>query len=102
MHTTRRHFLQFAAASGIVVSPIAALAQERRFAPQPGDWRTFDLTTRVDLNLSQGATRVWLPIPSVNTDWQRSGESTFATNGKATRTSDGREGAGILQVDFDA
>ena len=101
MHT-RRHILQLAAAGGFLASPLAALAQERRFAPQPGDWRSFDLTTRVDLNLSQGATRVWLPIPSVNTDWQRSGESTFATNGKAVRTSDGREGAGILQVDFDA
>jgi transglutaminase-like putative cysteine protease len=99
---TRRHFLQFAAASGAIASPFAALAQEqRRFAPQPGSWRTFDLTTRVDVNLSQGATRVWLPIPSVNADWQRSGESSFATNGKATRVSDGEEGAGILLVDFD-
>jgi transglutaminase-like putative cysteine protease len=44
---------------------------------------------------------VWLPIPSVNTDWQRSGESSFASNGKATRVSDGQEGAGILMVEFD-
>ena len=72
---TRRHFLQLAAASGVIASPLAALAQERRFAPAPGHWRTFDLTTRLDVNLSQGATRVWLPIPSLNTDWQRSGDS---------------------------
>jgi transglutaminase-like putative cysteine protease len=99
---TRRHFLQLAAAGSVLSSPLAALAQERRFAPQPGDWRTFDLTTRVDLNLSQGATRVWLPIPSLDTEWQRSGENTFASNGQAVRTTDGQEGAGILQVDFDA
>ncbi len=98
---TRRHFLQIAAASGVLASPLAAFAEVRQFAPQPGDWRTFELTTRVDMNLSQGATRVWLPIPSVNTDWQRSLESSFASNGKATRTTDGREGTGILQVDFD-
>ena len=101
MHN-RRHFLQLAAATGVIASPFAALAQERRFAPQTGNWRSFDLTTRVDMNLSQGATRVWLPIPSVNTDWQRSGDSSFASNGKATRVSDGQDGAGILQVDFDA
>lgn len=100
--TTRRHFLQLAAASGAFSTPLAALAQERRFAPQPGGWRTFDLTTRVDLNLSQGATRVWLPLPSVQADWQRSLESSFATNGKATRVADGQDGANILQVDFDA
>lgn len=99
---TRRHFLQLAAASGVIASPLCALAQERRFAPQPGTWRTFDLTTRVDVNLSQGATRVWLPMPSLNTDWQRSGDSSFATNGQARRVSDGEDGAGILQVDFDA
>ena len=99
---TRRHFLQLAGAAGVIASPLAALAQERRFAPQPAGWRTFDLTTRVDVNLSQGETHVWLPIPSLNTAWQRSGESGFATNGKATRVSDGQEGAGILQVAFDA
>lgn len=99
---SRRHFLTLAAAGGALATPLAAFAQERRFAPQPAGWRTFDLTTRVDLNLSQGASRVWLPIPSVNTDWQRSLESSFASNGRATRVADGQDGAGILQVDFDA
>src|SRR5437763_1808378 len=99
---TRRHFLQLAAAGSAIVSPLAALAQERRFAPQPGDWRTFEVTTRVDVTLPHGAPRVWLPIPSVDTEWQRSGESSFSSNGKATRTVEAREGAGILQVDFDA
>jgi transglutaminase-like putative cysteine protease len=97
----RRHFLQLAAAGGLLASPLAAFAQERRFAPQPAGWRTFDVTTRVDMSLSQGATRLWLPIPSVNSDWQRSQESSFASNGKATRVSDGQDGAAILQVDFD-
>lgn len=98
----RRHFLQLAAAGGVLASPFAALAQERRFAPQPGAWRTFELTTRVDLNLSQGAATVWVPIPSVDTEWQRSSESSFASNGRATRVTDGQDGAGILKVDFDA
>src|SRR4051812_43789675 len=99
---TRRHFLRLAAAAGLIASPLAAPAQERRFAPQPGQWRTFEVTTRVDMNLSQGATRVWLPLPSLDTGWQRSLESSFASNGQLTRTTDGKDGAGILRVDFDA
>jgi len=92
-----------AAAAGSLTLPLGAFAQERRFAPQPGDWRTFELTTRVEPNLAQGATRAWLPIPSVdNGEWQRSLESNYSTNGTVTRVTDGREGAQILQVDFDA
>jgi transglutaminase-like putative cysteine protease len=100
----RRHLLQAAAAAtGSLALPLAAFAQERRFTPQPGDWRTFELTTRAEPNLAQGATRVWLPIPSIsNGEWQRSQESSYTTNGTATRVTDGREGAQILQVDFDA
>jgi len=98
---TRRHFLQLAA-GGFVAPPFAALAQEHRFAPEPGDWRTFDVTTRVDLNLSQGAASVWLPVPSVDSDWQRSLENSFMTNGQARQVADGREGVRILQADFDA
>jgi transglutaminase-like putative cysteine protease len=99
---TRRQILQAAVAAAALPSVLPALAQERRFAPQPAGWRTFDVTTRIDLNLSQGATRVWLPIPSVNSDWQRSLENSFGSNGQAKRVSDGQDGAGILQVDFDA
>jgi transglutaminase-like putative cysteine protease len=100
--STRRHFLQLAAASGVLASSPLAFAQQKQVVLQPGRWRTFDVTTRVDVNMSQGATRVWLPIPSVNSPWQRSLESSFSSNGKADRIADGQEGAGILQVDFDA
>lgn len=99
MQPTRRHILQAAAALAL---PVTGFAQERRFAPQPAGWRTFEVTTRVDLQLAQGAARVWLPMPSVETEWQRSLESSFATNGRATRVADREDGARILQVDFDA
>jgi transglutaminase-like putative cysteine protease len=98
---TRRHLLQAAAATAGALA-LPTFAQERRFAPEPAGWRTFEVTTRVDMNLSQGATQVWLPIPSLNTDWQRSMESSFASNGNAKRLADGHDGAGILQVEFDA
>jgi len=98
---TRRDFLHAAAAAGALALPLAASAQERRFAPGDAGWRTFELTTRVTPAMAQGAHQVWVPIPSINTAWQRSLESSFTTNGRAVRTTDGAEGAQMLHVVFD-
>jgi transglutaminase-like putative cysteine protease len=99
----RRRFLATttAAAAGLALPPLAA-AQDRRFEPRVAGWRTFELTTRVEPALAQGASRVWVPIPSLDTDWQQSLESRVSTNGKAERLSDGVEGARMLRADFDA
>jgi len=97
---SRRDVLATAAAAAL--APLPALAQERRFAPQPAGWRTFELTTRVEPAMAQGASQVWLPIPSVDTGWQRSLESRIATNGRAERMADGVDGARILRVAFEA
>lgn len=73
---------------------------ERQFNPQPGRWRTFELTTRVDIAKPQGATKVWLPVPSVDTEWQQSLESSFTSNGKAQMISDGQHGVRMVYVEF--
>lgn len=73
---------------------------ERQFNPQPGQWRTFELTTRVDIAKPQGATKVWLPVPSVDTEWQQSLESSFTSNGKAQMISDGQHGVRMVYVEF--
>lgn len=75
---------------------------ERRFAPQAGQWRTFEVTTRVEIAQAKGPTRVWLPVPSINSDWQRSLESSFASNGTSRMTSDGEQGARMLYTAFPA
>ncbi len=106
----RRVFVrQLAAASAAVALPSLGMAQaatnpaavERRFAPQPGRWRSFEVTTRVDIARVDGATRVWLPIPSVNTDWQQSLESAYSSNGKTRIVDDARYGARMLMVEFE-
>lgn len=111
MTPVRRTFLKNTAAAGIAAAlPALGLAQSapsagaeaRRFAPRPGDWRTFDLSTRVDLLMPQGASRLWLPIPSVDSGYQRSLESGFSSNGKAQLLSDARSGARMLYVEFPA
>ncbi len=105
----RRNFLRNTALAAVASAlPAINFAQtaavpaplERQFSPQPGTWRTFEVTTRVDIAKPQGATRVWLPIPSVNTDWQKSLDSSFSSNGKTELTSDARYGARMLFVEF--
>ncbi len=112
MTPVRRSLLQGGAALGaLMVAPTWLHAQtttsssssapaERRFAPQVGAWRTFEVTTRVDLADPVGASRIWLPVPSVNTDWQRSLESRYSSNGKYQMGSDGVEGARMLFTEF--
>jgi transglutaminase-like putative cysteine protease len=107
----RRKFIRNTAVAGITAAlPAINFAQtattarpaERQFSPQPGSWRTFEVTTRVDIVKPQGVTRVWLPIPSVNTDWQKSLESSFSSNGKTELTADQHDGARMLYVEFAA
>ncbi len=102
----RRSFLKrVAATTATATLPALSFAQSaapvaRTFTPTPGPWRTFEVTTRVNIAKPQGVTRVWLPIPSVNTDWQKSLESSYSSNGKTERTSDDRYGARMLYVEF--
>ena len=103
--SSRRRFITNSALA-LVASSLPAInfaaTPERKFAPQPGQWRTFDVTTRVDFAKPQGATQLWLPIPSVNSDWQQSLNNSFSSNGKAKLTSDGQQGVRLLYVDFAA
>jgi transglutaminase-like putative cysteine protease len=68
MNRTRRTLIQAAAAC--TLAP-AAFAQQRRFEPVPGPWRTFELTLRADIADAQGTCKVWLPLPDIATDFQR-------------------------------
>ncbi len=105
MIPARRTLLKGGASLGaLIAAPALVHAQtsspERRFSPQPGAWRTFDITTRVELADPVGASRIWLPVPSIDTAWQRSLDSSFSSNGQARITSDGVEGARMLYAEF--
>lgn len=104
----RRRFMKNTAVAAITAAlPAINFAQtpapvRSHFAPQSGAWRTFEVTTRVDIPKADGVTRVWLPVPSVNTDYQRSLENSFAGNGAAKLMQDGQDGAKMLYVEFPA
>jgi transglutaminase-like putative cysteine protease len=77
----RRVFLSVAAAWPLAtLVPGAARADARTFTPTPGRWRTFEVTTRLEIVGASGATQAWVPIPSVTTDWQSSSESKWTGN----------------------
>lgn len=100
----RRRLLQAgAAALSAGALPRFALAQERRFEPQVGPWRSFELTTVVNVPESKGITRVWLPVPDVATDWQRPLDNTWTGNASAARlVSDPQRGVRMLYAEFAA
>lgn len=99
---TRRTLLAAGAAAALPLPATLAHAQERRFEPAPGKWRAFEIVTRVDIPVTQGVTRVWVPVPSVDDTYQRSGGTTYRTNGDASMRVDAAYGARFLQVEFAA
>jgi transglutaminase-like putative cysteine protease len=75
--------------------------EQRRFEPAPGDWRSFEVVTRVDLKKTAPST-VWVPLPSVDTEWQRSLSDNWSGNAKSVRVgTDSHYGARYLVAEFD-
>jgi transglutaminase-like putative cysteine protease len=103
---TRRTLLKAASSTLLYTAlPAAVFAQKqekRRFEPKPGDWRTYEITTKINLQKASGASKVWVPLPSVDTDWQRSLSSSWSGNAKAMRVgADSHYGAKYLIAEFD-
>ena len=99
----RRRLLKAAPAAFAAASlpNFALLAQERRFAPQPGNWRAFEITTAVQVLKPTGTTRVWLPVPAVDSEYQRSLDNDWSGNAGVMRLmSDEKYGAKMLFAEF--
>lgn len=83
--------------------PGRAAAQARSFDPKPAGWRRFEITTQVEIASPNGASRVWLPMPSVDTDYQQSFDSRWSGNATLSKvTADSNYGAKMLLAEFDA
>jgi transglutaminase-like putative cysteine protease len=94
----RRAFLK----AGISASAVAALPWRGALANTA--WRTFEVLTRVELQLPVGVSRVWLPLPlSLDTEWHRSLGSSWSGNAARTQVvSDGKYGASMLYAEWPA
>ena len=99
---TRRHLLKRSAlAAAAPLLPLSAFAQERRFAPAPGAWRTFDLVTTVSVPEALGTTKLWLPLPDVESDWQKPVENSWTGNATTVRiAADPARGVRMLYAEF--
>src|SRR5262245_30077352 len=99
----RRTFIQAgAAASALASLPRFAQAQQLPFDPQPGGWRTFQITTRVEILKPEGASRAWIPLPSVESDYQKVIGNSWSGNASVRKATDPKYGAGMAAVEWSA
>ena len=104
----RRSFLKTSATAPLAaavssVLPIGtALAQAAGVTTGTDGWRIFEVTHRVEVLKPVGATRVWLPTPSIiDTSYQKSlGNAWQSDSGKSDLVTDAKYGAGIVSAVF--
>jgi transglutaminase-like putative cysteine protease len=94
----RRVFLKSSAA----MAAVSALPWREALAV--ADWRTYEVTTRVEILKPQGISRVWLPVPTIDdTDWQKViGNSWSGNAAQAQVLNDGKYGVGMLYAEWRA
>src|SRR5258706_14861568 len=99
----RRSFLKAGTiVPAAAVLPKLALAQQLPFNPQRGEkWRSFEVSTRVEILFPEGATRVWLPVPSVDSDYQKVIDNAWSGNASTAKiVHDGKYGAGLFYAEW--
>jgi len=103
----RRRFIQSAGlVSGTALAaPRLALAAPNPFTPSPANgWRLFEVTTRVELARTTSATRVWVPLPSVDVaEWiQPKGNNWSGNAARVTLEREPSYGATMLMARWEA
>ena len=98
----RRNFLLAAAAAPTLAqAPQWAIAQQLPFNPKPANRRTFEQETRVEIAKPAGETKIWVPLPSVDSDYQKTVTDSWTGNTSNARiVSDGKYGAMMLLAEF--
>ncbi len=96
----RRTFLTTSAIVPIA-SALPRWAFAQSFEPQPGHWRTFELVTRVEILKPAGGARAWVPIPLVESGWQKPLANQWTGNGRTMeQITDKKYGASLLYAEW--
>ncbi|MGE5306124.1 MAG: transglutaminase, partial [Alphaproteobacteria bacterium] len=99
----RRAFLKQSAmvSAGLMVGGIPKFAR-RAYGDDPTKWRTFEVTTKVEVTNPVGAIRVWLPVPLLNnTDYFKREPDTWTGNFKSARAVQyDKYGTGLLLAEW--
>jgi transglutaminase-like putative cysteine protease len=97
----RRSFLKAGVLLPAAAAPELALAQALFEPKQAQKWRMFEVSTRVEILVPGGTTRVWLPVPSVDSGYQKVIDNAWSGNaGTAKIVHDGKYGAGMLYAEW--
>ena len=98
----RRDFLRASGAASATLALPGFVAEAFAQSPAGGGWKTYEVTTRVELAKPAGVTRIWLPTPlSKDTAYQRTlGNVWHAEGGTVSQTVDPVYGAGMVWVEF--
>jgi len=98
----RRALIQALLATPFLMQvPRWAQAQQMSFDPRPGPWRTFEITTRAEILQPAAMTRVWIPLPSVDSDYQKPLGNSWGGNASSTTVvTDGKYGAKMLAAQW--
>src|SRR5215472_13069140 len=98
---TRREFLAYAGGAAVSASLCKV---DRVFAEEPAsaDWRTFEVTTSVEVLKPSGSTRIWLPAALLGeTPFQKTLANTFkAEQGTAKLVESTADALGIVAAEF--
>ena len=101
MTFNRRELLKAGAALSLASALPRQAAAQGSFAPQPGEWREFQIVTRLEIADAKGKTQAWIPAPSVNeASWFVSGPSQWTGNGQATLKHDPHYGAALVHAEW--
>jgi transglutaminase-like putative cysteine protease len=99
----RRRFLANAATASVAAafvsntSTIAAAAEDKK----SGAWRTFEVTTKVDLTDVSGPAKLWLPVVQTAGDYQRAETPRWTSDSNSIEMKkDAASGADILAVEW--
>jgi transglutaminase-like putative cysteine protease len=99
MSLHRRDFLKAGVAASAAMGLSRAASAQTEFAPRPGEWRNYAVTTRIEIARPSGETQAWVPLPSVNESaWFRSLGSEWTGNGAATVVKESDYGAQIIHA----
>lgn len=78
----RRRFLTSATTAAITATWLSRGGRDAWAAEngKPGEWRIFDITTRVDLKRDKGPARLWLPVIQSDGEYQKADIPVWDTN----------------------
>jgi len=90
----RREFLKTTAAA----TAVASMPWREAVASTTGEWRSYEIVTRVTILKPQGGSKAWIPLPMMDeTEWQRPVGSSWSGNAATAQIArDGKYGAAMV------